>query len=97
LSPFVRSFYACGFAKMAHFHGYATASPAHILHGRQFIFAHMSCIHTRGSAKTAIGFVSAGIAQMARFVCNGSAIFTCVCHDVSPFQSIRKNRSENSV
>jgi len=49
-------------AEMALFHGHAAASLTNIFHGSQFIFAYMAGIHTGGSAKTAIGPISAGIA-----------------------------------
>jgi len=45
----------------------------------------MFCICLGRAAKAALGRIPAGIAQMSRFTCNRSAIFTGVSHIHSPF------------
>ena len=71
-------------AQMALFHGHAAAALTDIFHGAQFIFAHMPGCHTGSSTKTAIGRISAGIAQMSRFVCYCTTILTSMCHCSPP-------------
>jgi len=65
-------------AQMAFFHGYSATSLTYIFHGRQFITAHVSGIDVKNPAKTTVGLVSAGIAQMSRFVCDRSAIIASI-------------------
>lgn len=74
-----------GLAKVIGLHGDPATTRAGIFHGRQFIPAHVFGIRFGGAAKTALGRISTGIAQMSRFTCNRSAIFTRVCHIFSPF------------
>ncbi len=84
--PFCGSFDDRGLTKMTVFHGDSPAALTDVFHGCQFIFANVAGIYIRCTAKTAIGFISAGVAQVAGFICYSSAIFTRVCHDASPFQ-----------
>jgi hypothetical protein len=99
--PFCRLFDDRGFAKMTAFHGDAPAALTDVFHGCQFVLANMGDINIRCTAKTAIGFISAGITQVARIICDSSAIFTCVCHGASPFQlelnALYKNQSLNYI
>jgi hypothetical protein len=66
------------------FHGDAPAAVTDKFHRRQLILAYMSGIHFRGTAETAFGLVSAGVAQMPRIVGYGTAIFTRIGHDLPP-------------
>ena len=65
-------------AQKAFFHGYSATSITYIFHGCQFITAHMSGIDAKNPAKITVGLVSAGIAQMSRFVCDCSAIIASI-------------------
>jgi hypothetical protein len=69
---------------MVLFHGHPAAAAANKFHSRQFIFADMGLINTRGTTEAAIFFITAGIAQMPRFIGNRAAAFTCVSHIQSP-------------
>jgi hypothetical protein len=73
------------FAQMPRFHGHTSTTFTDIFHGGQFVFAHMSGIHGRGSAKAALLLVSTRIAEMTGFFRYGAASFTCISHDGSPF------------
>ena len=73
------------FAQMPRFHGHTSTTFTDIFHGGQFVFAHMSGIHRRGSAKAALLLVTTGIAEMTGFVRYGAASFACISHDGSPF------------
>jgi hypothetical protein len=75
---------------MVFFHGHPAAAAANKFHGCQFIFAYMGLINTRGTTEAAIFFITAGIAQMPRFIGNRAAAFTCVSHIDSPLiQKVR--------
>jgi hypothetical protein len=67
------------------FHGHPAAAATNKFHRRQFILANMGVINTRGSTEAAFFCITAGIAQMPRFIGNRAAVFTCICHIVSPF------------
>ncbi len=71
-------------AEVALFHGHAAATFTNIFHGAQFIFTHMAGIYAGLSTKTAIGRISAGIAQMSGFVCYCATILTSICHGSPP-------------
>jgi hypothetical protein len=66
------------------FHGHPAAAITDKFHCCQFIFADMFLINTRGTAETALFFITAGIAQMSRLVCNCPAAFTRVGHNYTP-------------
>jgi len=73
-----------GLAQVACFHRHPAAAAANEFHRGQLVLADVLAVGVRGSAKTAILRVSAGIAQMAGRVGRGPAIFTCVCHGRPP-------------
>jgi hypothetical protein len=77
--------YGLCFAQMTSFHGHTSTAFTNIFHGGQFVFAHMSGIHGRGSAKAALLLVSTRIAELTGFFRYGAASFTCISHDGSPF------------
>jgi len=57
------------------FHGHPAAATANKFHRCQFILAYMGLINTRGTAEAAFFFITAGIAQMSRFIGNRAAVF----------------------
>jgi len=69
---------------MVLFHGHPAAAPANKFHGCQFILAYMGLINARSPTETAFFFITAGIAQMPRFIGNRAAAFACVSHIDSP-------------
>ena len=70
---------------MVLFHGHPAAATADKFHRGQFILADMSLIDTRGTAETAVFFITARIAQMPRLIGHRTAAFTCIRHIESPF------------
>jgi hypothetical protein len=65
-------------------HGNSPASPAGKFHEGKFILANVLGIRFLVTAKTASGFIAAGVAQMSRFSSHGTAIFTRIFHFLSP-------------
>jgi hypothetical protein len=68
------------FTKMFLLHCHASAATANKLHRCQFVFAQVGVIRFRSPAETAFGFITARITQVAGFVGDRSAIFTCIGH-----------------
>jgi hypothetical protein len=68
------------FTKMFLLHCHPPAATANILHRCQFVFTYVRVIRFRGTAETAVGLITAGVAQVTGFVGDRSAIFTCICH-----------------
>ena len=71
--------------EMIFFHCHSATTAALEFHRCQLILTDVQCIHFRSAAKTAFGLVITGIAQMSRFICNRTAVLTCICHDTPPF------------
>jgi hypothetical protein len=66
--------------KMFLLHCHASAATANKLHRCQFVFTQVRVIRFRFAAETAFGFITARVTQVAGFVGDRSAIFTCIGH-----------------
>jgi hypothetical protein len=71
-------------AEVFSFHGHTAAPLAYILHGRQFILAHVFGINIGSAAKAAIFPIAARIAQMTGRIRHRAAIFTGISHNNVP-------------
>jgi hypothetical protein len=69
-------------AKVIFLHGHPAAAVTHILHGCQFILAHMLGFNIGRAAETALLSVAAGIAQMPGGFGHGTATFTGIRHNL---------------
>jgi uncharacterized circularly permuted ATP-grasp superfamily protein len=74
-----------GFAEQFLVHGHTAAAFTNKLHGAELSCAHVGMRRFRGAAETAFLPVPAGIAQMARIIGYGTAIFTCMSHGMPPY------------